>query len=61
MDDYRAPLLYLSHVDDYRAFPHPPPVEKLEKLEYFQFVPTISDYRELEKTRKKLEVSGIRY
>ena len=57
MDDYRAPLLYLSHVDDYGAFP-PTPVEKLD---FYQLLPTISDYGELKKTRKKLEVSGTPY
>ena len=33
-----------------------PPLEKLEKLEIFQFAPTIPEFRQLEKTRKKLEV-----
>ena len=39
--------------------PLPPPLEKLEKLEIYQNAPTISDFRQLEKTRKKLEVSGV--
>ena len=38
-----------------------PPLEKLEKLEIYQNEPTISDFRQLEKIRKKLEVSGAAF
>ena len=34
----------------------PPPLEKLDKHEIFQFAHTIPDFIQLEKTRKKLEV-----
>ena len=45
-----------------RNYTHlPSPLEKLEKLHFFQIAPTIPDYRQLEKTRKKKEVSGAAY
>ena len=49
--------LTLYFASQYLPPPFPlPPHEKLEKLEIFQFAPTKPEFRQLEKTRKKLEI-----
>ena len=56
MDDYWPHLKNTTMWMITGPSPPLPLLEKLEKLEIFQIAPTISEFRQLEKTRKKLEV-----